>query len=106
MSREKREERLPDVPVQTTESEAQTENVGLDLANDDVEPELPQHNLAASSEEQVQDDTTQLEEPVSSPDEQEPVLSHDEDPVLSHDEEPVLSHEDRDAEHESRDSEN
>ena len=66
MSRDRKEERLPDVPVQTTESETQTENVGLDLSNDDVEPELPQHNLAASSEEQVQDDSTQLEEPVLS----------------------------------------
>lgn len=75
MSRDRKEERLPDVPVQTTESETQTENVGLDLSNDDVEPELPQHNLAASSEEQVQDDSTQLEEPVLSLDEQEPVLS-------------------------------
>lgn len=75
MSRDRKEERLPDVPVQTTESETQTENVGLDLSNDDVEPELPQHNLAASSEEQLQDDSTQLEEPVLSLDEQEPVLS-------------------------------
>ena len=82
MSRDRKEERLPVVPVQTTESETQTENVGLDLSNDDVEPELPQHNLAASSEQQVQDDSTQLEEP-----------------VLSHDEEPVLSDENRDSEH-------
>ena len=82
MSRDRKEERLPDVPVQTTETETQTENVGLDLSNDDVEPELPQHNLAASSEEQLQDDSTQLEEP-----------------VLSLDEEPVLSDENRDSEH-------
>ncbi len=63
-----REEKLPDVPVQTTESETQTENVGLDLSNDDVEPQLPQDNLGASSEveEKLQDDSTQLDEPVLS----------------------------------------
>ena len=61
-----REEKLPDVPVQTTESETQTENIGLDLTNNDVEPQLPQDNLGASSEEQVQDDSTQLDEPVLS----------------------------------------
>ena len=63
-----REEKLPDVPVQTTESETQTENVGLDLTNNDVEPQLPQDNLGASSEveEKLQDDSTQLDEPVLS----------------------------------------
>ena len=72
MSRNK-EERLPEVPVQTTESETQTENVGLDLSNNDVEPELPQDNLGASLEveEKLQDDSTQLDEPVLD----EPVLS-------------------------------